>query len=342
MKPGILVVNLGSPDAPDTVSVRRYLMEFLTDRHVIDLPAPLRWLLVGLLIAPTRAPRSAKAYRKIWTPEGSPLLVLSDRLTTALSDLTGLPAELGMRYGNPSLHAAINALDDAQELFVIPLYPHYARSTRQTLYDTLLALKINKPIRVLRPFHNDSSYLHLVTKGIRQTVHNTVEHLLFSFHGLPERAVRAADPTGMHCLQREGCCYEPSPSHAFCYRHQCLTMADLVARELQCDWSVSFQSRLGSLPWLAPYTEDRLRELAQQGRKHVAVVAPAFMVDNLETLEELAISGRSEFQKHGGKELQVVPCLNDDPELVHLLSEWIANPSERFVKLHSLRLETNR
>ena len=341
MKPGILVTNLGSPDGADTASVRRYLVEFLTDPHVIDLPAPVRWSLVRLLIAPTRAPRSSKAYQKIWTPEGSPLFVLSDRLTVALSELTGLPAVLGMRYGNPTLHAAIQKLGNTQELFVIPLYPHYARSTRQTLYDALLTLEIDKPVRVLRPFFGSDSYAHLVAKGIRQSLLQPVEHLLFSFHGLPERAIRTADPTGAHCLRKDNCCNHPSPAHAFCYRHQCFTMAKLVARQLNLDWSVAFQSRLGRLPWLTPYTKDRVRELAQQGRRNIAVVAPSFVVDNLETLEELAIAGSIQFRAHGGKTLQVIPCLNDDAELAQLFSHWIANASEWFVDLHSLRLNAN-
>ena len=342
MSAGILVANLGSPDAPSTEPVERYLCEFLMDPHVISLPSPLRSILVRRLIAPRRAPNSARAYRKIWMDHGSPLVVLSGRLADALASATGLPVSLGMRYGSPSLRSALERLDDCDEVLVVPLYPHYALPTRQTLYEALDSLDGTGKVRVLRPFYDDSEFVELLAGRVRDQLDESTDHLLFSFHGLPHRSIRLADPTKRHCLSRSSCCDDPSPAHEFCYRHQCYATARAVAATLNVAWSVSFQSRLGRLPWLTPYTDVRLRELAERGARRVVVTSPSFMVDNLETLEELAITGVERFKRYGGEELRVVPCLNAHARLVALLERWLKNPSEWFEELTSMQSPRGR
>jgi ferrochelatase len=336
VKRGILLVNLGSPASTTVADVRRYLSEFLMDRYVIDSPWPIRKLIVAALILPFRPARTAAAYAAIWRDDGdSPLLFHSRALATTLGRRIDAPVALAMRYGNPSIDAGIDTLVHAgvEEILLVPLYPQHADSTRRTAVEhtraALARLRAPPRLRVLPPFYDDVGYLEALTDLVRRHLTDPVEHLLFSFHGLPERQIRKADPTGSHCLERPDCCDVPSPAHASCYRHQCFATARAVALALgrsPTSWSVSFQSRLGRLPWLSPYTDEVLGQLPARGVRRLAVVCPAFVADNLETLEEIGVRGREQFIGAGGESLTLVPCLNDDDGWVDALARLCRKP----------------
>ena len=326
---GVLLVNLGTPRSTEVADVRAYLKEFLSDPYVIDTPAPVRWLLLNLFILPTRPRRSAEAYASIWSPEhGSPLLHESRLLTEAVRKHTNTTVALAMRYGDPSIEAALAELMDSgvDELLLIPLYPHYADSTHTTTIEAVRAgLPEGVRLHVLPPFYDDAAYIETLAASIRPHLEAPYDHLLLSYHGLPERHLQRADPTGSHCLQHKDCCNTPSSAHATCYRHQVLQTSALLAAELNIDptgYSVSFQSRLGRLPWLTPYTDVRLQELPAQGVRRLVVACPAFVADNLETLEEIGIQGRETFLQAGGESLTLVPCLNNREDWVRVLAGW--------------------
>jgi ferrochelatase len=322
---GVLVVNVGTPQAPTASAVRRYLREFLSDPRVLDLPALARWMLVNLVILPTRPARSAEAYRKIWRPDGSPLLVHGRSLVEGLRRRLGpaFTVELGMRYGSPSMSVAMARLVEggAGILVVFPLYPQYAASTMGSAlaraYD-LAARRWQVPaIRVVSPFFAAPAFLAAEVEAIRETFRDVAgEHLLFSFHGLPERHLRKSDATGARCLVSPDCCVPFRPENRHCYRAQCLETARLLAEGLRLPagrWSVAFQSRLGRAPWIRPYTEERLRQLAREGVRRVAVSCPSFVADCLETEEEIGLRGRDVFLRAGGESFSLVPALNDRP-----------------------------
>lgn len=330
---GILLVNLGSPDSTRVPDVRRYLGEFLMDRHVIDSPWPIRRLIVSGFILPFRPRRTAEAYRSIWTAEGSPLLVHSRALAEALARKVEAPVELAMRYGRPDIDSAVSRLlaTGVEEILLIPLYPHHADSTRRTTIERVRQRLGGEHarLRVLPPFYGDSDYLDVLTRLVRTHLPGDCQRLLFSFHGLPERHLRKADPTHSHCLARSDCCEVPSVAHQSCYRHQAFVTARAVAARLGLEasqWQVSFQSRLGRLPWLSPYTDQVLDSLPGQGITRLTVVCPAFVADNLETLEEIGLAGRARFLDAGGESFTLVPCLNDDDEWVDVLAKWCRAP----------------
>ncbi len=331
MSRGILLVNLGSPASPSIADVRRYLGEFLMDPRVIDSPWLVRKFVVSAFILPFRPKTSARAYQRIWEPTGSPLLRLSAALRDALAARITLPVELAMRYGKPSIQAAIAKLlaRDVDEILLIPLYPHHADSTRTTTIEAvtqeLVRLGSNVGLKVLPPFYAEPDYLDALAASIRRTISANSQLLLFSYHGLPERHLTTADPTGNHCLKTPDCCERPSPAHATCYRHQVYATSRGVATRLGLtsdQWRVSFQSRLGRLPWLKPYTDELLESLPAEGVRHLSIVCPAFVADNLETLEEIGIAGRERFLAAGGESLTLVPCLNDDADFVASLARW--------------------
>jgi ferrochelatase len=336
VKRGILLVNLGSPDSTRVADVRRYLGEFLMDRHVIDAPWPIRAVIVSAFILPFRPARTAEAYASIWLDgAGSPLLHHSRALAAALARRLAEPIALAMRYGNPSIESGIETLMSAgvEEILLVPLYPQHADSTRTTVIERTRELLARRQgaarLRVLPPFHDDPGYLAALARLVDRNVPTDVDHVLVSFHGLPERQVRKADPTGTHCLTRPDCCEVASPAHASCYRQHCFATARAVASTLAWPasrWSVSFQSRLGRLPWLAPYTDQVLRELPARGVRRLAVVCPAFVADNLETLEEIGVRGREAFVSAGGTALVLVPCLNAEPDWVDALARLCREP----------------
>lgn len=338
-KTGVLLVNVGTPDAPEPAAVRRYLREFLGDPRVLDMSALGRWALLNFIILPLRPRQSAHAYRQIWTKDGSPLLLesfaLRDRLAERLGD--GFAVEVGMRYGNPSLSRALLRLRQAgaTRVVVAPLYPQAASATTGTSVEAALRLLADEwnvpPLTVLPPFFDHPGFIDaFATVGEPVIESFQPDYLLFSFHGLPQTHLLRSDPAALHCLSSEDCCDNPGPVSATCYRAQCFATARLLARRL--GWSkerttVSFQSRLGRTVWIRPYTEVVLQELAQKGVKRLAVFCPAFVADCLETLEEIGIRGRETFREAGGEELVLVPSLNASPRWIEALAGMIEGVS---------------
>lgn len=327
MQTGVLLVNLGTPDAPRTAEVRRYLREFLSDPRVIDLAAPARFALVNGIIAPFRAPKSAAAYRKVWTERGSPLLFHGLDLRDALRvELPGVPIELGMRYGAPSIGAGFRALRAAgcDRVLVAPLYPQYASSSTGSTLERVYAVvsrEWNTPyLEALPAFYDDPRFLDAFAAVGRPVLEQArPEHVLFSYHGLPERHCKKSDESGAHCLASPDCCASIVAVNRNCYRAQCFaTTAGLRAR-LDLDESnstITFQSRLGRTPWIQPHTDVELPRLAARGVKRVVVFCPAFVADCLETLEEIGLRAREDFRAGGGEELTLVPSLNASPAWV--------------------------
>jgi ferrochelatase len=325
---GLLLVNLGTPDAPQSGPVRRYLREFLSDPRVVDIHPVGRWLLLNLIILPFRPAKSAHAYRTIWMPEGSPLLVHSRALTAAVTGrLAGeYEVELAMRYGTPSLPEAVARLHarGVRDFTVLPLYPQEAPSSSGSslarTYEVLGGLWDVPNVRAVPAFHDDPGFLGAFAEVARPVLTGCrADHVLFSFHGVPERHVRKSDATGRHCLASAGCCDVLTEANRHCYRAQCYATARGLAERLGLAaeaWSVSFQSRLGRTPWVKPYTDLVLPELAARGVKRLAVMCPAFVADCLETLEEVGIRAREQFVACGGESLTLVPSLNAHPAWV--------------------------
>jgi ferrochelatase len=332
---GVLLANLGTPDAPQTGAVRRFLREFLSDPRVLDIGPVARAALLHGVILPVRPARSAAAYRKVWMPEGSPLLVHGRVLTERLRDALGpeWAVELGMRYGRPSLAQALARLRQrgVSELTLVPLYPQYASSSTGSTLELVYRLVGEawnvEPVRVLPPFYAHPAFLDAFTAVGRPVLAEArAEHVLFSFHGLPERQVRKSDPTGAHCLASPTCCDAQVPANRWCYRAQCFFTARALAQRLGLEggrWTVTFQSRLGRTPWVKPYTDLVIPKLARDGVKRLVVFCPAFVADCLETLEEIGIRAREQFISHGGQALTLVPSLNAHPAWVRGLVQMI-------------------
>ena len=317
-KIGYLLINLGTPDSPEVKDVRRYLGEFLMDPHVLDVPWALRALIVNAFILPFRPKDSAEAYSKIWTPEGSPLLVKSQALADKLQERLGAPVALCMRYGKPAIADGLQVLHDSRvtQVCIVPLYPHYADSTITTSVKAAMErMPAGMQGEVITPFYQAPEHTKAWGENIRKHLPEQWDHLLFSYHGLPERHLTKADPTDQHCLKQSDCCNVDSVAHKTCYRHQVMVTSQEIARYLDIEesrHSVSFQSRLGRIPWLTPYTDQVLKQMPSQGIKRVAVACPAFVVDNLETLEEMGMQGEETFLEAGGESFTLIPCINDD------------------------------
>ena len=330
---GVLLVNLGSPDSPTPKDVKKYLGEFLMDERVIDVPKWARTLLVKGIILNTRPKISAKAYNKIWWKEGSPLIVLSERLENKLKQEVEVPTALAMRYGSMTIKNGLQKLVDqgVDEVLIIPLYPQFAMATTETIL--VLAKELRGQyfpqlkLSDLPPFYNNPEYIKVLSNTIKTSLEGkSYEHLLFSYHGIPERHIRKSDITKSHCKIDKSCCVTPSEAHAYCYKHQCLEVTRLVGEELGLEesaYSTSFQSRLGFDPWLRPYTDRTIERLGKEGTKSMAIATPAFVSDCLETLEEIAMEGEEIFHEVGGKDFTTIPCLNDDPAWVSLLAKWV-------------------
>lgn len=324
----LLLVNLGSPASTSVADVRRYLNQFLMDPYVIDLPWPVRRLLVSLILI-KRPEQSAHAYASIWWEDGSPLVVLSKRLQQAMkAKWTAGPVELAMRYGEPSIESQLKKLtaQGIKNITLAPLYPQFADSTTTTVFEearrVIRELKLSVQLSVLQPFYDQPEYIDALVDSAKPYLQDDFDHLLLSFHGLPERHLHKRDPSG-HCLKGADCCQTASPEVlATCYRAQCMRSAQAFAEKMGLrpeQWSVSFQSRLGRAKWIEPYTEARLEELAKQGVKRLLVMCPAFVADCIETLEEIGDRGLEQFQQAGGETLQLVPCLNDHPSWAEAL-----------------------
>ena len=330
-KRGIILMNLGSPDSTEVPDLRKYLNEFLTDKRVIDSWF-VRNLLVRTVIVPRRAPESAKAYRTIWTNNGSPLVEITKQLAGKLQEQLPEPVAIAMRYGNPGMEHAyedlLKRLPGLEEVTAIPLYPHYAMSSYETAVEHAKEVHQKKKykfnLKFIQPIYQDRRYIRAMSENMRPYLEKEFDHLLFSFHGIPERHVKKSDPTHRHCLASVDCCTTPSIAHVTCYRHQCLKTMKLVAEELGIatgKYSFSFQSRLLKDPWLKPYTDFRLQEMPKEGIKKLMVVCPAFVSDCLETLEEIEIRGRESFLASGGTEFEMIPCLNTHPLWVQTLAD---------------------
>ena len=322
MNKGVLLVNLGSPNSPSVPDVRRYLREFLMDGRVLDVNWLVRFCVVNFAILPSRPKHSAEAYQKIWTPAGSPLVVTSRNVQTKLQRRLPVPVELAMRYQNPSIPQAVRNLEQkgVEEVLLVPLFPHYAMSSFETAVERVkevaAAIAPQMRVQVQPPFYDHPDYIAALAANAQELLQPGYDHLLFSYHGLPERHMRKADPTRRHCLATESCCDTPSPAHATCYRAQCFKTTAAFVKQAgvpKDKYSVSFQSRLGRDPWLKPYTDYELPRLAQSGVNKLLVICPAFVADCLETLEEIGLRGRDSFLAAGGKDFAQIPCLNEHP-----------------------------
>jgi ferrochelatase len=330
---GVLLVNLGSPDSTDPKDVKKYLDEFLMDPRVIDVPKWARTLLVRGIILNTRPKKSAKAYRKIWWDEGSPLIVISERLQRKIQEKINIPVGLAMRYGSMTLKKGLQELVDqgVTEVLVIPLYPQFAMATTETINVRVEELRQEYfpqlEITSMPAFYNRPEYIEVLSNSISEKLKDLdYEHLLFSYHGVPERHIRKSDITGSHCKIDGECCRTPSPAHQYCYRHQCYETTRKVGEKLNLKegtYSTTFQSRLGFDPWLQPYTDRTIERMGKAGVKKLAVVTPAFVSDCLETLEEIAMEGEEIFHEVGGEEFTTIPCLNDRDDFASLMADWI-------------------
>ena len=328
---GVLLINLGSPEKPRPREVRAYLRQFLSDPRVLDMNPLGRALLLNLIILPFRPRRSARAYAEIWTPEGSPLILYTRSLALRVQEFLDGEApdrfsvKIAMRYGEPSLAGALQEFQEegVKRLIAAPLYPQYASSTSGSTMEELhrLANGLSSPplISSVGAFYDRPEYAEALCVQTREFLKSlegpAPEYFLFSFHGLPESHIRKSDGTG-HCLSREDCCEAPGEALPRCYRAQSYATARTVAEALalpEGTWGVSFQSRLGRVPWIRPYTDETARELAERGVKNLAVIAPSFISDCLETLEELNIQLRADFLRAGGRSFHYIPCLNDSP-----------------------------
>lgn len=346
MSKGILLVNLGSPDSPNPKDVKTYLGEFLMDERVIDVPLWARNLLVKGIILNTRPKASAKAYKKIWWEEGSPLIVLSERLQEKVQKQVDFPVALAMRYGSMTIKNGLQELVDkgCTEIMTIPLYPQFAMATTETIdvkVDELVAEHFPQ-VKITRTpaFYKRADYIEVLSKSIAEKLEGLdYEHILFSYHGVPERHIRKSDITNGNCKMDGKCCFKKgSPQHEFCYRHQCEITTVNVAKKLKLKngtYSTTFQSRLGFDPWLKPYTDRTIERMGKEGIKRMAIVTPAFVSDCLETLEEIAMEGEEIFHEVGGEEFTVIPCLNERDDFAAVISNMIGEWAETGQLSHS-------
>jgi ferrochelatase len=330
---GVLLVNLGSPESPTPKDVKPYLDEFLMDKYVIDVPYLLRALLVRGIILQTRPKKSAAAYAKVWTDEGSPLVVISKRMHEKVKPQVDVPVSLAMRYGKPSILSGLQELHDkgVTEVLLFPLYPQHAMASTTTIL--VLAEELRKKhfpemkFTIVPAFYNKPDYIKNLADSIQKSLETfEYDHLLFSYHGIPERHVRKTDVTKSHCTIDGSCCNTPSPAHEFCYRHQCYETTKQVVKLLgisEDKYSQTFQSRLAGDKWLTPYTDVEVNKMPEKGIKNLAVVTPAFVSDCLETLEEIAMEANHQFKENGGENFLAIPCLNDSDEWCATVSNWI-------------------
>lgn len=343
-KHAYLLMNTGTPQNPTPEAVGKYLKQFLMDPYIIDLPWPLRWFLVHVLIVPKRKFESAHAYQSIWTPKGSPLLVYSEELTQKVQSRMGENTLIKtcMAYGEPSPRTVLNELKEEgiRRVTLLPMFPQFSTATTSSVVEAL-----EKEVQIfrsqfqhefefswIRPFYQDEAYLEALTASTKESLSKVhYDHILFSFHGLPESYVKKADPSGSHCLMAKECCKKITEVNQNCYRAQCYATVEELKKRLGLSGeneSVSFQSRLGRQEWIKPYTEERLVELAKSGVKNLAVVCPAFVTDCLETLEEIQIRAKETFVEAGGGELYLIPCLNQEDRWADAVCDILRRHSE--------------
>ena len=336
-KTGLLLINLGTPESPDPSDVRPYLRQFLMDPRVIDVPAWKRWFVVNLILI-SRPKASGEAYAKIWTEQGSPLLIHSRALTEKVAQrLPGVRVELAMRYGSPSIESGLQRLRNAavDKVVAFPLYPQYSSAANGSSLDKVFteAAKLwNVPdIETIPPFYDDPEFIAACAARARPVIESAdPEKVYFSFHGLPERHVVKSDESGAHCLRSAECCAHIGDANRHCYRAQCYATARLLGDRLGISDEkrvVCFQSRLGRDPWIRPYTDEIMIEHARAGVKRAVILSPAFVADCLETLEELGIRAVADWTANGGERLDIVPCVNSDDLWVDALLDIVRRNS---------------
>ncbi len=333
---GVLLINLGSPESTSVKDVKKYLNEFLMDERVIDIPYWKRFLLIKGIILQTRPKKAAAAYKKIWWKEGSPLVVISERFTKKVQEKSTIPIALAMRYGSMSIQKGLKTLTDkgVDDILIVPLYPHFAMSSTETV--TVKVEEIREkyyPLvktTVLPSFYNHPDYIKVMSSNIKKHLQDfEYDHILFSYHGLPERHIIKADPTNNHIklITNKDCCSIDSASIDTCYRQQCFETTKEIVKLLQLKegtYSNSFQSRMLKDPWLKPYTDfEFVRLHNEEGKRKLAVITPAFVADCLETLEEIAIEGKKQFLNAGGSHYKHIPCMNDNDDWVQIMNNWI-------------------
>ncbi|PWU04596.1 MAG: ferrochelatase [Bacteroidetes bacterium] len=332
-KRAIVLMNLGSPDSTEVKDVKKYLDEFLMDKRVIDYPYLLRLLLVKGIIIPARVKNSAEAYHTIWTKDGSPLIIFTNQLRNSLQERTVDAVAIMMRYGPPTpdetFSALLKKIPDLEEVLLIPMYPHYAMSSYETAVlharDSYRRNRFPFKLKFIKPFYNNDDYLNALAESMKPYLQQDYDHVLFSYHGIPERHILKTDRTHQHCLSSPDCCDIASKAHETCYRHQCFYTTKKVVQRAgipEGKFSNSFQSRIGK-KWLTPYTDIRLEEMPKEGIKKLLVVCPAFVSDCLETLEEIAIRGKETFMNAGGESYEMIPCMNVNSVWVECLAKWI-------------------
>lgn len=329
-KKGVLLVNLGTPDSPEVKDVRKYLDQFLMDERVIDINAFKRTLLVKGIIVPFRSPKTSKLYKEIWDENGSPLLYYSKIQAALVQEQLGdeYQVELAMRYQNPSISSALDRMKAGlvESIRVIPLFPQYASASTgsviQLVMEQLSKWPTIPPVDFVSSFHDNELMIETFADRARKHQPETFDHILFSFHGLPERQLLKCDHTGSYCLKKDNCCESLNDINKMCYSAQGHDTARLIAEKLnisRTDYTVCFQSRLGKEPWVQPYTTDVLKKLAAEGKKRLLVFSPAFVADCLETLYEISVEYHEEFRALGGEHVQLVESLNDDPRFIKAL-----------------------
>ncbi|RKR14657.1 ferrochelatase [Maribacter vaceletii] len=335
---GVLLVNLGSPDSPTPKDVKPYLDEFLMDERVIDVSKWLRNIIVRGIILQTRPKKSAEAYSKIWWEEGSPLVVISERFAEKVKQFVDMPVALGMRYGSMTIKNALQELKDkgVDDVLLVPLYPQYAMSSFETVVVKAIedkdAFFPEMKLTTLPAFYKNQEYIKVLSESIADGLKDfDYDHILFSYHGIPERHIKKSDPTKFHCKIDGNCCSTNSVAHHSCYRHQCFDVTEKVKAYLglpEDKVSLSFQSRLPNDPWLKPYTDFEFERFPKEGKKKLAVITPAFVSDCLETLEEIAMEGKHQFQEAGGEDYKHIPCLNDRDDWVQVMVNWLKDWQE--------------
>jgi len=333
-KTGVLLVNLGTPDSPEVSDVKRYLDQFLMDERVIDINAFKRTLLVKGIIVPFRSPKTSKLYKEIWDENGSPLLYYSRIQTALLQEKLGdkFHVELAMRYQNPSILSALEKMKAGlvDSIKVIPMFPQYASASTGSVIQSVMEI-ISKwatvpPISFVNSFHDNELMIETFADNAAKYDPASYDHILFSFHGLPERQLLKCDHTGHYCLKKDGCCDNFNDINKYCYSAQGHHTASLIAAKLGIgreNYTVCFQSRLGKEPWVQPYTTDVLKRLASEGKKRLLVFSPAFVADCLETLYEITVEYHEEFRALGGEHVQLVESLNDNPKFIEALVNMV-------------------
>jgi ferrochelatase len=336
-KIGILLINLGTPDSPNTSDVRRYLNEFLTDGRVIDIPALPRQLLVRGTISPFRASASGKSYRAIWTDKGSPLKYISQNQALALQSELDAQAPnrykvvLAMRYQSPSIEAGLMQLRNEQvsRIIILPMFPQYASastgSAHQRVMEVVSRWQVVPDIKFIQSFYNNDGFIQAFAEIGRSYQPEQYDHILFSYHGIPQRQMRKADDSN-HCLQSNNCCHSINSKNQFCYAAQCHATTQALAKALNLSpdqYSLSYQSRLGKDPWMQPYTIKVLEDLAKRGVKKLLVFCPSFVADCLETLFEISVEYQEEFKHFGGEKVQLVESLNTNPAWIKVMANIV-------------------